>query len=226
MIHLINYTGNIGCGKTTRLNEVIESYGLHDHAESLEKESNQLFILDDKILGFVFEPVDNNPFLLNFYMDKKRYGFLMEIFIIEYFNIRLSQLLDQYKLLNTEKDLYIYTDYGMPIVFINHLKSKDLLDDIRHRYLVDIYQLLNFEFIINNFDKIKIKYIDTSPEECLNNINKRNRGCEVEVSLELLNELDSMYKKSNNMLDAYIKKDKKNFKKIKFSEVEYIKESQ
>ena len=74
----IAIVGNIGAGKTTLTNLLAKHYGW----EAL------------------YEAVDNNPYLEDFYSDMKRWSFNLQIYFL---NSRLKQLLEIHPKLNLQK---------------------------------------------------------------------------------------------------------------------------
>lgn len=100
MLH-IAIAGNIGSGKTT-LTELLSKH----------------FKLDA-----LYEDVDTNPYLENFYNDMKRWSFNLQIYFL---NSRFSQIINiQKQQLNVIQDRTIYEDAN---IFALNLYEMELMD--------------------------------------------------------------------------------------------------
>lgn len=170
---IVSVDGNIGSGKSTNVEDLKKFY----------KEKGRTDIL------FIQEPVDawntvvdkdGTPILANYYKDKKRFAFRLQM--LAYIS-RLSLLRDAikkgYKYIITER--CVATDRN---VFSKMLYDKG---DIEH----DEYIIYNkwFEEFITDVPIGAIIYIKASPQVCLERVNIRAREGE-HIPIEYLEECD------------------------------------
>ena len=157
----IGISGLIGAGKTTL-------------AEALAKE------LD---LPVFYEPVTDNAYLKDFYLDMKRYAFPMQIYLL---NKRFKQ---QQQIVwsgtGGVQDRTIYEDS----VFARMLCDAGFMEEREYKTYLELFQNMS------NFMKKPniIVHLDLTPEESLRRIQLRNRDCEQSISLEYLKALYTAY---------------------------------
>ena len=181
---IISVDGNIGSGKSTNVHDLKKFYNEKGRTDIL----------------FIQEPVDTwnmvvdkygTPILANFYKDKKRFAFRLQM--LAYIS-RLKLLRDAikqgYKYIITER--CVSTDRN---VFSKMLYDKG---DIEH----DEYIIYNkwFEEFITDVPIGAIVYIKASPDVCLDRVNIRAREGE-NIPLEYLEECDKYH-------DEWINKEK------------------
>ncbi len=172
---LISIEGNIGSGKSTVL--------------------DYLKTLDDYNIIFVDEPVsewltikdkDGMNALDCFYKDQKENAFCFQVLA---YITRLKKLMD--KLQNTDIKTIIITERSIETdrnVFAKMLYEEGMLTSIE-------WETYNYWFdTFKNISKVdKILYIKTSPNKCLERINKRNRSEESTIKLSYLDKCHSYH---------------------------------
>jgi deoxyadenosine/deoxycytidine kinase len=165
--------GNIGCGKTTFLKEIINAY----------KNTTQTSV--------VFEPVKqweecvegSSNLLEKFYADPPKYAF-------EFQTYALTTIYALYKAHNTPFCIYERSIYTNKHVF--GLSAK--------RQYFTATQTIIYEHLLNTFinemandDIDYIIYLQSSPEKCLERIKHRNRNGETSITLEYLQHLHELH---------------------------------
>ncbi len=141
-------------------------------------------LLSDKLnLVPWFEPVKENPYLEKFYRDKKRYGFNMQIFLL---NKRFRQ--HQHIIWRDEssvQDRTIYED----CIFAKMLYESGDIDPLDYQTYRELFQ--NMTNFLHNIDIII--YLDVEPEIAFERIKMRGRECEKDLPLEYLKALRTGY---------------------------------
>jgi deoxyadenosine/deoxycytidine kinase len=163
---LISIEGNIGSGKST-LVEYLKSLGTYLF---VDEPVNEWLTIKDK---------DGSNALECFYKDKKENAFCFQILA---YITRLKKLMD--KLKNNPSNVIIITERSIETdrnVFAKMLYEDGFLSSIE-------WETYNYWF--NTFKDVSkvdlIIYIKTSPEKCLERINKRNRVEESNIKLDYL----------------------------------------
>lgn len=160
----IAIVGNIGAGKTTLTEMLAKNYGWDP----------------------VFEAVDNNPYLEDFYSDMKRWSFNLQIYFL---NSRYRQIVDiQKKGLNMVQDRTIYED---AYIFAENLHDMGLMTTRDYE---------NYQSIFDNvIEFIKppdlLVYLKASVPTLVNNIQRRGREYESGIRLDYLSKLNEKYDK-------------------------------
>jgi len=160
----IAIVGNIGAGKTTLTEMLAKNYGWDP----------------------VFEAVDNNPYLEDFYSDMKRWSFNLQIYFL---NSRYRQIVDiQKKGLNLIQDRTIYED---AYIFAENLHDMGLMTTRDYE---------NYQSIFDNIiEFIKppdlLVYLKASVPTLVNNIQRRGREYESGIRLDYLSKLNEKYDK-------------------------------
>ncbi len=170
---LISIEGNIGSGKST-LVEYLKSLGTYIFVD--EPVSEWLSIKDK----------DGCNALECFYKDQKENAFCFQILA---YITRLKKLMDKIK--ENPSDVIIITERSIETdrnVFAKMLYEDGFLSSIE-------WETYNYWF--NTFKETSkvdlIIYIKTSPEKCLERINKRNRIEENNIKLEYLVKCDKYH---------------------------------
>lgn len=160
----IAIVGNIGAGKTTLAELLAKSYGWEP----------------------LFEAVDNNPYLEDFYNDMKRWSFNLQIYFL---NSRYRQLIDiQKDGRNVIQDRTIYED---AFIFAENLHDMGLMttrDYENYRAIFD-----NMTAYIKPPDLLV--YLKASVPTLVNNIQRRGREYETGIRLDYLSKLNEKYQK-------------------------------
>jgi deoxyadenosine/deoxycytidine kinase len=160
----IAIVGNIGAGKTTLTELLAKNYGWDP----------------------VFEAVDNNPYLEDFYSDMKRWSFNLQIYFL---NSRYRQIIDIQKGgHNIIQDRTIYED---AYIFAENLHDMGLMTTRDYQ---------NYQAIFDNItDFIKppdlLVYLKASVPTLVNNIQRRGREYETGIRLDYLSKLNDKYQK-------------------------------
>jgi len=160
----IAIVGNIGAGKTTLTELLAKNYGWDP----------------------LYEVVDNNPYLEDFYSDMKRWSFNLQIYFL---NSRFKQMIDiQKSTHNIIQDRTIYED---AYIFAENLHDMGLMTTRDYE---------NYQAIFDNITAfIKppdlLVYLKASVPTLVNNIQRRGREYEIGIRLDYLSKLNDKYQK-------------------------------
>ncbi len=160
----IAIVGNIGAGKTTLTELLAKNYTWEP----------------------LFEAVDNNPYLEDFYSDMKRWSFNLQIYFL---NSRYRQIIDIQKSgQNIIQDRTIYED---AYIFAENLHDMGLMTT---------RDFQNYQAIFDNITEfIKppdlLIYLKASVPTLVNNIQRRGREYESGIRLDYLSKLNDKYQK-------------------------------
>jgi deoxyadenosine/deoxycytidine kinase len=160
----IAIVGNIGAGKTTLTELLAKNYGWDP----------------------LYEAVDNNPYLEDFYSDMKRWSFNLQIYFL---NSRYRQIIDIQKSGgNIIQDRTIYEDAH---IFAENLHDMGLMTTRDYE---------NYEAIFHNITEyIKppdlLVYLKASVPTLVNNIQRRGREYEIGIRIDYLSKLNEKYDK-------------------------------
>lgn len=129
------------------------------------------------------EPVSDNPILDEYYYDKKRWAFPLQIFFL---NKRFKIIKNAAKLEKCIMDRSIYGD----VIF-----SKMLYDDgIMTKQEFELYEELLYNMLENVEKPTIMIYLETSVDNAIKNINKRGRDYEQIVPRDYWESLDKNYR--------------------------------
>jgi deoxyadenosine/deoxycytidine kinase len=160
----IAIVGNIGAGKTTLTELLAKNYGWEP----------------------LYEAVDNNPYLEDFYSDMKRWSFNLQIYFL---NSRFRQIVDiQKSNRNILQDRTIYED---AFIFAENLHDMGLMttrDYENYRAIFD-----NITSFIKPPDLLV--YLKASVPTLVNNIQRRGREYEIGIRIDYLSKLNEKYQK-------------------------------
>ena len=158
----IAVSGNIGSGKTTLAEKLARHYGWVP----------------------LYESVDHNPYLRDFYDDMTRWAFHLQIYFL---NSRFNQV---HQIRQSEKtiiqDRTIYED---AYIFASNLhKSQHISDRDYQSYLDIFHSMINF---VKPPDLLI--YLKADIPKLVQQIQKRNRDFEFNIKLEYLKNLNEHY---------------------------------
>ena len=160
----IAIVGNIGAGKTTLTEMLARNYGWEP----------------------LFEAVDNNPYLEDFYSDMKRWSFNLQIYFL---NSRFRQIVDiQQSKRNIIQDRTIYED---AFIFAENLHDMGLMTTRDYENYRAIFE--NITSFIKPPDLLV--YLKASVPTLVNNIQRRGREYEIGIRLDYLSKLNEKYQK-------------------------------
>jgi len=160
----IAIVGNIGAGKTTLTEMLAHNYGWEP----------------------LFEAVDNNPYLEDFYSDMKRWSFNLQIYFL---NSRYRQIIDIQKTgRNILQDRTIYED---AYIFAENLHDMGLMTTRDYENYESIFQ--NITEFIKPPDLLV--YLKASVPTLVSNIQRRGREYEIGIRLDYLSKLNEKYDK-------------------------------
>ncbi|HOJ25224.1 MAG TPA: deoxynucleoside kinase [Bacteroidales bacterium] len=163
MLH-IAIAGNIGSGKTT-LTELLSKH----------------FKLDA-----LYEDVDTNPYLENFYNDMKRWSFNLQIYFL---NSRFSQVVNiQKQQLNVIQDRTIYEDAH---IFALNLYEMGLMDEIDFKTYRDLFDLMTSFLRPPDL----LIYLQADVSTLVKQIQIRGREYETSIRIDYLQSLNEKYEK-------------------------------
>jgi deoxyadenosine/deoxycytidine kinase len=160
----IAIVGNIGAGKTTLTELLAKNYGWNP----------------------LYEAVDNNPYLEDFYSDMKRWSFNLQIYFL---NSRFKQIIDIQK--NGRNILQDRTIYEDAHIFAENLHDMGLMTSRDYENYRAIFE--NITAFIKPPDLLV--YLKASVPTLVNNIHRRGREYEIGIRLDYLSKLNEKYEK-------------------------------
>ena len=158
----IAIAGNIGSGKTTLTKMLAKRYGWIPH----------------------FEPVDNNPYLEDYYNDMKRWSFNLQIYFLS------KRFKDVVEILRSEKtiiqDRTIFEDAR---IFAPNLHDMGLMSDRDFQNYSDLFDLM---ISLVKLPDLMI-YIRSSVPRLIEHIQQRGRSYEQTIRIDYLKGLNDRY---------------------------------
>lgn len=131
------------------------------------------------------EPVKENPYLEGFYRDMSRFGFTMQVFLL---NKRFQQHQEVvWSLRRAVQDRTIYED----TIFAQMLVESGLMTKLDYDTYLDLF--LNMTHFLER--PTVILHLDVDPEVALENVQRRARGCETGLTLDYLKALHDGYER-------------------------------
>lgn len=138
-----------------------------------------------------FESVDNNPYLDDFYKDMKRWSFDLQVYFM---NKRIHDILDISKLEKVIiQDRCAFEDR---YIFAPTLYEQGNMSERDFNTYKDLFDMMIG--LVPQPDLVI--YIQSSIGNLVNQIEKRNRGCESTMSIEYLSNLNNKY---NDWISKY-----------------------
>lgn len=158
----IAIAGNIGSGKTTLTKLLAARYGWTPR----------------------FEPVDNNPYLEDFYHDMNRWSFNLQVYFL---NKRFKEVVEISKSTNTIiQDRTIYED---ACIFAPNLHDQGYMSDRDFKNYTDLFNLM---MSLVKKPQLMI-YIRSSIPTLVKHIEKRGRDYEKSIRIDYLTGLQKRY---------------------------------
>lgn len=132
------------------------------------------------------EPVDNNPFLSDYYKDPNRWSFTLQVY---YLWERYKQVQEAFmKSMKGETvilDSSIYSDFAFAM--LQH--DRGYFTDDEYNTYTNMHRIITAQTAYPN---ITI-WLQLSPEQTLERIKERSRDCESEIPLKYLKSLNKAY---------------------------------
>lgn len=158
----IAIAGNIGCGKTTLTKMLAKRYGWTPR----------------------FEPVDNNPYLEDFYNDMNRWSFNLQVYFL---NKRFREVVEISKSEDTIiQDRTIFEDAR---IFAPNLHGQGYMSDRDFANYSDLFDLM---MSLVGLPDLMI-YIRSSIPNLISQIEKRGRNYEQTMRIDYLTGLNQRY---------------------------------
>lgn len=158
----IAIAGNIGSGKTTLTKLLAARYGWTPR----------------------FEPVDNNPYLEDFYHDMNRWSFNLQIYFL---NKRFKEVVEISK--STDTIIQDRTIYEDACIFAPNLHDQGYMSDRDFKNYTDLFNLM---MSLVKKPQLMI-YIRSSIPTLVKHIEKRGRDFEKSIRIDYLTGLQKRY---------------------------------
>ena len=158
----IAIAGNIGSGKTTLTKLLSKRYGWKPN----------------------FEPVDNNPYLADYYEDMKRWSFNLQIYFL---NKRFHDVVEIAQ--NKETIIQDRTIFEDAKIFAPNLHDKGLMSDRDFANYTDLFDLM---ISLVKLPDLMI-YIRSSIPTLVSHIEKRGRDFEKSIRIDYLQGINNLY---------------------------------
>lgn len=167
----IAITGNIGAGKTTLARKLSEHYKW----------------------GVLYEAVEGNPYLADFYEDMARWSFNLQVFFL---NSRFSQA-HKIRSMHYQTVVQDRTIYEDAFIFAKNLADSKLMEERDYQNYLMLYDTMTKAIKAPDL----IVYLKADLPKLRRQIQKRGREFEQSISDEYLLNLNELYE---NFADTYI----------------------
>lgn len=167
----IAITGNIGAGKTTLARKLSEHYKW----------------------GVLYEAVEGNPYLSDFYEDMARWSFNLQVFFL---NSRFSQA-QTIRSMHYQTVVQDRTIYEDAFIFAKNLADSKLMEERDYQNYLKLYETITNAIQPPDL----IVYLKADLPKLRSQIQKRGREFEQSISDEYLLNLNDLYE---NFADTYI----------------------
>lgn len=167
----IAITGNIGAGKTTLARKLSEHYKW----------------------GVLYEAVEGNPYLSDFYEDMARWSFNLQVFFL---NSRFSQA-QTIRSMHYQTVVQDRTIYEDAFIFAKNLADSKLMEERDYQNYLKLYETITNAIQPPDL----IVYLKADLPKLRSQIQKRGREFEQSISDEYLINLNDLYE---NFADTYI----------------------
>jgi deoxyguanosine kinase len=186
MTKIIGIEGNIGVGKTTFVNILMNNY------------KNSCIVTEPVDIWLNIKDKNNTNLLDIFYKDTKRWAYTFQN--IAYIT-RMKRIEDK---IRENKYDYIFLDRSINTdkhVFEKMLYDDGLINEIEHSAYNLWHDFYN-NYVNNKIQNYKTIYLRATSEICVDRIKKRNREEEKNISIDYLKKLNKyhdewLYKKEN-----------------------------
>ena len=158
----IAIAGNIGSGKTTLTKMLAKRFGWNPR----------------------FEPVDNNPYLADFYVDMERWSFNLQVYFL---NKRFKEVVEISK--SEETIIQDRTIFEDACIFAPNLHGMGMMSDRDFANYSDLFDLM---ISLVDLPDLMI-YIRTSVPTLVSHIEKRGRDFEKTIRIDYLTGLNKRY---------------------------------
>ena len=165
----IAIAGNIGSGKTTLTKMLAKRYGWTPR----------------------FEPVDNNPYLSDFYADMQRWSFNIQVYFL---NKRFKEVVEISQ--STDAIVQDRTIFEDAKIFAPNLHAQGMMSDRDFENYSDLFDLM---MSLVKLPDLMI-YIRTSIPNIVAQIQKRGREYEKSIRIDYLQGLNDLYE---NWISTY-----------------------
>lgn len=130
----------------------------------------------------ILEPVEENPFLFNFYKDPKRYAFQTQLFFL------LSRFKQQQEMAGS-------ADLFNPVTVSDYLFDKDKIFASLNLDVdeLDLYRIISKSLESKVIYPDLVIYLQAGPKNLIKKIKRRNRAFEREISEDYIRELVEAY---------------------------------
>lgn len=171
---IVSILGLIGTGKSTLVNKLLQN--------------NSYTVFE--------EPVDNNPFLSDYYKDPARWSFTLQVYYLwERYKQAQEAFMRSMKGETVILDSSLYSDFAFAMLQHN---EGYFTDDEYNTYL-NMHKIITAQ---TAYPDITI-WLQLSPEQTLERIKKRSRDCESCIPIEYLKSLYVAYQIILNKLSKH-----------------------
>ena len=162
---IVCVTGLIGAGKSTLVNNL--------------KSKNNYTIFE--------EPVDNNPFLIDYYKDPARWSFTLQTYYLwERYKQSQEAFMRSMRGETVILDSTIYSDMAFALV----QKWSSYFTNEEFNSYMNMHKIITAQTAYPD----ALLYLSLSPEETNERIKKRSRDCESGIPIKYLEDLNNAYK--------------------------------
>lgn len=161
---IVSVLGLIGSGKSTLVNKLANT--------------NNYSVFE--------EPVDNNPFLSDYYEDPNRWSFTLQIYYLwERYKQSQEAFIKSMRNETVILDSSLYSDFAFAMLQHN----RGYFTDSEYSTYLNMHKIITAQ---TAYPDITV-WLQLNPEQTLERIKKRSRDCESSISLKYLKSLDSTY---------------------------------
>lgn len=158
----IGIAGNIGSGKTTLAQKITEAFGWQAQ----------------------YEQADDNPYLVDFYADMKRWAFNLQVYF-------LTKRFQSIQRIRWSKDIVVQdrTIYEDAYIFADNLYHMGLINERDYKSYMELFEVMNSFMTPPDL----LIYLRASVPTLMRQIKIRNRAYELGIRPEYLQQLNDRY---------------------------------